>query len=131
MVPTPAGKEYLDFVRLVLVLNQELDARITSIPHTKNTLRVGFCLNSISAFQNTIMQFSKLYPDIQLSLTEDFSVHINEMLMEGELNLIFPTNFSSNPNMVIEPFSRADILLYIPENLFVPPPKTVSFSAYP
>ena len=45
MVPTEAGKLYLDFAKSVLLQKAELDEKIQSIADVQKSMRVGICFN--------------------------------------------------------------------------------------
>ena len=46
MVPTEAGKLYLDFAKSVLLQKAELDEKIQSIADVQKSMRVGICFNT-------------------------------------------------------------------------------------
>ena len=45
IVPTEAGKLYLDFAKSVLLQKAELDEKIQSIADVQKSMRVGICFN--------------------------------------------------------------------------------------
>lgn len=131
MIPTPAGKEYIAFAKTVLSMNDDLNSRIAALPNEKPYLRIGFCVNSVSAFSDAITDFQELYPNVELSITEGFSNSIKDLFLGNKLDLIFVTNAVYSPDLIIEPLCCFDFRIYVPANLYIPPIKTVSFSNTP
>lgn len=131
MAPTPAGREYLDFARQVLELKEALDRRVAALPQSRTALRVGVCLNTVAFYKDAIALFSRRYPNVQLTITEAFSEDIGKMLLEGDLDLIFPNGCQPNANLVEEPVRRRQVYLYLPAGLELPAPGRVPFSDRP
>ena len=131
MVPTKVGKLYLDFAKSVLSQKAELDEKVQSLTGLQQTFRVGICLNAMSYYRKTADEFTMQYPNVRLSLIEDFSNTLVELLINGEIDLAFSGFRPENKNFISEKTAERKILLYIPPCLPVPATKKLENNQYP
>lgn len=116
VIPTELGLEYIRIAEQITELEDSFAAQITTRDSlSKGILRVGGS-NYVSSYilPRVVDAFTKLYPNVTVSLTEKSSTELMEMLQAGELDLI-ADSFDTEPDgCILHPISKEKILLAVP-----------------
>ena len=88
---TYAGERYLAWAVDMLQRKEELDSELAAIRQDKaGKLRVGIpSVRCSVAMPKVVPAFSKLYPQVELSIVEQDSQQLEQALVQGELDLNF------------------------------------------
>ncbi len=113
---TPAGEAYINTIKRIMHLEEELDQQLNDIRDLKSGhIRIGgsHYLNAY-ILPEFLSSFSRKYPAIQIELLENSSAILAEMLSEQKLDL----TFNCNPKFLLDferyPAFHDMVLLAVP-----------------
>lgn len=113
---TPAGEAYINTIKHMMYLEQELDQQINDIRDVKSGhIRIGgsHYLNAY-ILPEILSGFSRKYPGVQIELLESSSAALSEMLSDHKLDL----TFNCNPDFLLDfecyPAFHDMVLLAVP-----------------
>lgn len=115
---TPAGEAYIDTIKKIQYLEQELEQKLEDRRQLKaGNIKIGGSHYLNAYILPKIMEsFSKKYPLVQMELLEHSSAQLSRMLAERELDL----TFNCNPKFVMDferyPAFDDQILLAVPKS---------------
>ena len=90
-VLTYAGECYLRKAKEMLALKKELDQELSDIINlNRGVLKIGFpAMRGAHMLPSTFPTFKKMYPNILLNVIETNSIELEELILNGELDLAF------------------------------------------
>lgn len=97
---TLAGEKYLEAADRILAASDQLEMQIRELKHERSgRIRLGVSVSRAQQILPTVMrEFLKLYPDVELELTECGSAGLEALLLDGQIDLALAA---------IEPVSRS------------------------
>lgn len=116
---TYAGKRYIEKAQEILQIKKDLDVELMDIRRNgKGVLNVGFpSMRSFYILPYALPAFQKKYPNVQVNIVEGTSKKLDQMLLDGELDLAFysmpPTK---NPQLEYERMGKEELVLCIQKN---------------
>lgn len=119
LVLTPAGKMFVEDGRRIIGMTDELTQRIYDAVNFDNgIIKVGFSQFYGRYYSPELFRlFQTRYPGVRIELTEDFSPHLENYLVHGELDLaIIPLPILTD-SVVYEPLFQEKIYLAMPKRL--------------
>ena len=121
MVPTYAGKQYLEYARRILELDQDFRNQIADIKMLKKgSLNIGSTLGRGKViFPEILPIFSKEYPEFALNVYQETAEKLEEMLRDGEIQLALMTGteeLERDCNFHVEEISTEEICLIAPQS---------------
>lgn len=101
---TYAGERYLDAVDKILATTDQLDAQIRELKHERRgRIRLGLSVSrAMQILPRVIPQFSREYPDVQIELTECGSAGLEELLVNGQIDVALAALAPSRKNITYE-----------------------------
>ena len=113
-VLTPAGKLFLEKARNIITEYQSALSTLKDFQQHP-TLRLGVvCTLRISLISNLVSAFRVIYPHITIELRDSYASDLNNLLEEGEVDLILTVVGSeNNPNTSVKLFQQP-LLLAVP-----------------
>ena len=91
LVPTYAGERILEHSRKILDQKREMELEIRNLAR-QNSGRLNIGMPPVR-YSFTVPKirplFKKLYPEVQVSVTEDNSAELDKMLIDGKLDIAF------------------------------------------
>jgi DNA-binding transcriptional LysR family regulator len=121
VVPTYAGEKYIAAAKKILGIMQELQSQINDMQDTlTGCLHIGCGHQSPFVIPFILPVLMERFPGIRFKLTEDNSPVLEELLLDGRLDVILyaPVN-TRHPNIVYTPLTKEELLLLSPVD-FVP-----------
>lgn len=119
VLPTELGLEYIRVAEKIIALEDDFSEHIRqSSSLSRGSLRVGGS-NYVSSYilPRAVDKFTKLYPNVTVTLTEKSSTELMAMLQNGELDVI-ADSFDHEPDgCILHPISTESILLAVPSSL--------------
>lgn len=113
---TFAGEKYVSAATKMLEIFEHLESEIADVQNAaKGRIRLG-----VSTFRGpyllpkVIARFNRLYPQIDLSVSEDNASTLEQMLSRGELDIAILNIPLSMPNLDYTPILEEEILLAVP-----------------
>ncbi len=117
---TPEGKVYIDYLQKAVRLRDETRTKLTDMTELKvGKIRVSG-ENFVSSFimPKIIMEFTRLYPGIEVELTESNSPDLRQLLLTDQIDLLVAHDFDDNL-YESEPLFEETLLLAVPESFTV------------
>lgn len=118
VLPTELGLEYVRVAEKITALEDDFLEHIRqSSSLSRGALRVGGS-NYVSSYilPRAVDKFTRLYPNVTVTLTEKSSTELMEMLRNGELDVI-ADSFDREPDgCIMHPLSSERILLAVPSH---------------
>ena len=101
LIPTPAGKTYLQYAEMILHTNQKMEAEIREISGVcSGTVRIGSTYSLLAGVFPTMLQrLQKDYPDIVCSIDDHNILVLEDMVQTGKLDFIISHLPPDGPNM--------------------------------
>ncbi len=118
---TAAGKTYIESIKKMFYLEQDLNQQITDIYNLKTgSIRIGgsHYLNAY-ILPDLLQKFNQMHPGIQLQMIEAGSNDLSHMLSEHKLDLTFSCNTVLVDAFERYPFFHDQILLAVPETFSI------------
>lgn len=115
MVPTYAGEIYVKRAKELLLIQDQFNAELADIvAGYTGKLKIGIHLRRTAyIIPKVLMEFEKIYPKIDVVFYETDSKIMEDMLIEGEVDLILTNNFFNIEKLEIIPIYEDKILLVI------------------
>lgn len=117
LVPTPAGRIYLDAARKILQIHDQTYLSIHRLRHTEQrTLTIGATpLRGASLFASIYPAFSRRYPDVRLELREAYTHELHSLIQNGTLDFAFGSCAElADPDFDYIPNWREELVLAVP-----------------
>jgi DNA-binding transcriptional LysR family regulator len=126
MVPTYAGEKYIEAAQKILGILQELQHQIDDMQDTlTGCLHIGCGYQSPFIIPLILPVLMERFPRIQFKLTEDHAPILEELLLDGLLDVIlFSAVKTTHPNIVCTLMTNEEMLLLSPLDFI--PQRTVS-----
>ena len=118
-VPTYMGQRYLARAKEILNIKKELDQELGDIlKNDSGLLNVGFpAMRGTYMLPCTLPIFHSLYPHVKIKIHEASSSRLNELILNGDIDLAFYNQPDDNPNIETEIISHEEMVLVMsPEN---------------
>lgn len=118
-VPTYVGERYIVRAREILNIKKELDQEVGDIlQNNAGVLKVGFpAMRGTYMLPCTLPIFHSLYPRVKLVIQEASSSKLNELILNGDIDLAFYNQPDDNPNIETEIISHEEMVLVMsPDN---------------
>lgn len=115
---TYAGTRYLHYVNQFLSVNHNLENELMEIKkaHT-GLLRVGMPPFRFSFVLPAVLpEFKKKYPHVELELVEESSARLDELLLEGKLDLVFYNVSRKKPRLTYETIEKDELYAILPKD---------------
>ncbi len=117
LIPTPAGRIYLDAARKILRIHDQTYLSIHRLRHTEQqVLRIGATpLRGASLFASIYPALSRRYPEVRLELREAYTRELLTDVLNGNLDFSFGSCAElDNPDFDYIPNWREELLLAVP-----------------
>lgn len=117
LIPTPAGRIYLDAARKILRIHDQTYLAIHRLRHTEQqVLRIGATpLRGASLFASIYPALSRRYPEVRLELREAYTRELLSDVLKGNLDFAFGSCAElENPDFDYLPNWREELLLAVP-----------------
>ncbi len=117
LIPTPAGRIYLDAARKILRIHDQTYLSIHRLRHTEQqVLRIGATpLRGASLFASIYPALSRRYPEVRLELREAYTRELLTDVLNGSLDFSFGSCAElDNPDFDYIPNWREELLLAVP-----------------
>ncbi|MDO5298761.1 MAG: LysR family transcriptional regulator [Clostridia bacterium] len=113
---TFAGERYVETANKILDLKNQLDRELMEIAREdQGLLRVAFPLVRGSyVLPYALPNFHKKYPNVQVEVVELDSNEIQEMLLQGDIDLAFFSNAGNNKTLRYESIAEEEYVLILP-----------------
>jgi len=114
LVLTPAGKAYLDMVRQIQILEDDLSGQLDDIRQQKRGyLRFGTTEGRYrSLVPELLPKFKQMYPDVTLEVRYATTDGLSEMILENSLDIALL-------NQSVKPHNQLDIRPILEEKMFL------------
>jgi DNA-binding transcriptional LysR family regulator len=121
MVPTYAGEKYIEAAKKILGIVQELQHQIDDMRETlTGCLHIGCGHQSPFVIPFILPILMEKFPGIQFKLTEDHVPVLEELLLNGLLDVILHSTVKTiHPNVVYTTLTNEEMLLLTPVD-FIP-----------
>lgn len=98
---TYAGEKYLQTARAMIAQEENLNTILEGIRHEeRGLLRIGVSLQrGMQLLPMVLPEFTRLYPDVQLSLAERGSGYLEQMVDDGKIDIALATTEPANRNL--------------------------------
>lgn len=118
---TECGKEYIKAVEQILEIKKEFTQYMNDLGNLKTGTLIlgGSNLFSSWILPILIARFSAKYPEIQVSLVEENTAELINLLQKGEIDLVLDNSLLSPELFEHSVFRREQLLLAVPKNFFV------------
>lgn len=115
-VPTYAGRMYIEKGVEILDLKKKLDAEISALAkNNEGELRIAYpIMRGSYLIHKTLPQFSKLYPNVKVIIKEENSGFIENMLIHGEVDIVFFNTPIEGKDLTCESICMEDLVLVTP-----------------
>ena len=112
---TYAGERYIHYARQILAIETDLHTELAEISlHARGRLAIGYQLNRSSYMvPMTIPAFHTLYPNVEISLQESSSKQLEQMLLDGLVDLVIYNFVPRHPALQYEILSQEEVLLIV------------------
>ncbi len=104
LVPTYAGELYIKSAKEMLVLQNQFQGALGDlIKGYTGRLRLGLHLRRSSfLLPRVLTDFARLHPNVEVVLKEDISRVIEELLLDGDLDLILTNRFTNRDKLEVQ-----------------------------
>ena len=121
LVPTYAGKQYINYALSMIDLDDAFASQISDIKiDKKGALAFGSTPGrGKNIFPTVIPKFCKLYPEFELKIYQEIVVKLEEYLRNGTIQLAMMTleeGTINHKDFVIEEISTEEIVLLVPKD---------------
>ena len=121
MIPTYAGKQYLEYAKQMVELDQDFRNQIADIKRLKKgSLNIGSTPGRGKRILPEILPvFSKEYPEYDLNVYQENAAKLEEMLRNGEIQVALMTGteeLEKDGNFHVEEISTEEICLIAPRS---------------
>ena len=118
VTPTQLGLEYIQTAEKILALEESFSARVKELLELKHGSVHIAGSNYVSSYilPRIVDAFSKLYPNVVISLTEANSAELKELLQNEAVDLIVDSFDEVPGDCACVPLLQETILLAVPEN---------------
>jgi DNA-binding transcriptional LysR family regulator len=115
---TFAGKKYVETAKIMLDLNKKLKRELSDIADSKKGRIIIGIPNQTSRYILPLIlpEFHKQFPEIELVIEEDVTMQLEEMLIEGKIDIAILNLPIKHDKILYEPISVERIFLVSPEN---------------
>ena len=117
VTPTPLGLEYIQTAGRMLALEEAFSSRVKEFQELKyGSVHIAGS-NYVSSYilPRLVDSFSKLYPNVVISLTEASSAELKELLQNEAVDLIVDSFDETPADFACIPLHQETILLAVPE----------------
>ncbi len=114
VVPTYAGKRYIDYARQILEIKSSLDAELADIiKRDSGVLNIGLPnMRCTFMLPKTLPVFNQKYPNVKVNIFEGTSEMIDKRLLDGDIDLAFYSKpHKLNPNLDYETLATEELLI--------------------
>lgn len=113
---TRAGELFVEDARKILMLSEQIKKKMEDIQQVREgKIVLGISqYNGQLYFSNMLLEFRKQYPNIKLSIVEDFSTVLEQKLMTGKLDFAIFTAPTISEDLQFEHLFFEEILLATP-----------------
>lgn len=113
---TEAGNIFIETANRMKALEEDMSLKLSDLVGMRNgTLKIGTStFYSANMLTKTVVQFHKRYPDIQISIYEDSSGNLEELISRGELDIIIGNSVVDNELYNAEELCDEKMYLAIP-----------------
>ncbi len=114
---TYAGERYVEKARIILAEKKELDQELSDIIHENvGELKIAFpIMRGTYMIPNTLPVFRKQFPKVKVTVIEESSAVLEEMLLSGDIDLAFFTLPIRSPKISHEIISHEEVVLVMAE----------------
>lgn len=117
LIPTPAGKIYLDAAEKIIQVKERVYQSIYQLNHeATETLTIGATpLRGAVLFAKIFFEFSQRFPHVKLEIKESYMGNLREMVKNGEVNMALGSCYDTD-DMELNYFtiSKEEIVLGVP-----------------
>ncbi len=118
VVPTDEGMEYIKVAEQIIELQETFSSKMKNINSVScGTLRVGAPAHILTYILNDALEeFSKQYPKVAVTVTEDDSVTLAQALADDKIDLLIDSFASEPQGTALFPLLTERLLLAVPES---------------
>lgn len=115
---TFAGEKYVETAKIMLDLNKKLQRELSDIADSKKGRIIIGIPNQTSRYILPLIlpEFHKQFPEIELVIEEEVTMQLEEMLIEGKIDIAILNLPIKHDKILYEPISVERIFLVSPEN---------------
>ena len=109
--PTFAGEKYLQTAGIILAASQRLETQIQAIrEENSGRLRLGISVQrAMQVLPLALPWFMAQFPHVLLEITERGSAHLEELVLQGQVDLALAAIESTSPRLSYELIEREEI----------------------
>lgn len=133
-IPTYIGERYMERAREILHIKKELDQEVSDIvKNDVGLLKIGFpAMRGTYMLPCTLPIFRSLYPRVKIQIREAKSDQLNDLILEGDIDLAFYNYVEKSPNIAYDIISHEELLLVISKkNPLCQKGKVIANAKYP
>lgn len=114
----PAGEIIVRHGRRLLEMQAKMMSKITDLSKEREeSIRFGISpFYSKYYLPNVLPQFTRLYPNVELHITEEISVQLERDTISGDLDFCFVPESPQNPALIYKTVCIEEIYMAIPQN---------------
>lgn len=115
---TYAGERFISYAKQLATINNNLNAELADIvSDQKGRLAIGYQINRSSQMvPRTIPKFHELYPQVRIVLKEASSKELEQMLLDGIIDIVIYNYVPHHPALSYEILTQEEFLLIVPKN---------------
>lgn len=116
---TYAGEVFLKYASDIQKKYESMEYEFKDIAHEdKGKLRIGISHTRGRAIMpKLIIEYQKVYPNIEIQLVEDLNDILQQKLINGEIDLAIAKFDSNEPDIISEDFYNEEVLLIISDKI--------------
>ena len=114
VIPTYAGRRYIDYARQILEIKASFDAELTDIiKRNVGVLNIGLPnMRCTFMLPKTLPAFNQAYPNVKVNIYEGTSEMIDKKLLDGDIDLAFYSKpHKLNQNLEYETLATEELLI--------------------
>lgn len=114
---TDSGRALLTYAKDLLLMEQKLKSIVEDSSTVKGVLRLGLVESICTSFMPDILiEYHKLYPDVEIRVITDINEKLLEMLKTNEVDLIFLIDKKICPEEAITAYEFEEKIVFVASN---------------
>lgn len=121
ILPTPAGRLYIEELKKIEKIEKNLHAKLDQIIHPEETLNIGIGpMRSINFMSKLLPAFRELYPDVIIHLVEQGDETLPAKLHAGDVDVVIGTMSMGADDVTVD-LALEQVLLIAPRSFDLVP----------
>lgn len=106
---TPKGRELLGFVERLVDLDREWQARLGATARITGLVRLGAADTvAMTLLPRLLAELGRAHPNVDVELVVDLSIHLQQRLREGEIDIAFIAGEMGSPEFDSRPLGEVE-----------------------